>query len=95
MARDELWASETNCNENLCKAAFLWVLDVGGAADFLLARFLMTVCNGCASEVGSKVYQLPLQSAAAAATTQKSPNIHHTQTPFCCVLGCYPVLVEF
>ena len=57
----ELQASETSCNENSCKAASLWVLDMGGAADFLLACFLMFVCGGCASEVGSKVWQLPLQ----------------------------------
>ena len=60
-ACSEFRASEANYNENLCKAAFLGVLDAGGVADFLLARFLMTVCYGCASEVGSKVWQLLLQ----------------------------------
>ena len=60
-ARGELWASETSFNENSCKSAYLWVLDVDGPANFLLACFLMTVCDGCASEVGREVWQLPLQ----------------------------------
>ena len=60
-ARGKLRASETNRNENSCKSDFLGVLDAGGLADFLLARFLMTVCNGRASEEGSKVWELPLQ----------------------------------
>ena len=60
-AHSELRASETNCNEHSCKAAFLCVLDAVGATDFLLAHFLMTVCGGCALEVGSKVWQLPVQ----------------------------------
>ena len=60
-ARGELWASKTSCNKILCKAASLWVIDMSEAADFVLAHFLMTVCDGCASEVGSKVWQLLLQ----------------------------------
>ena len=60
-AHGELRASKTNYNENLCKSAFLCVLDAVGAVDFLLACLLMTLCSGCAVEVGSKVWQLPLQ----------------------------------
>ena len=60
-AGGKLRASKTSCNEHLCKVAFLGVLDAVGAAVFLLAHFLMTVCSGCASEVGSKVWQLLLQ----------------------------------
>ena len=54
-ARGELWASETNLNENSCEAVFLGVVAAVGATNFLLACFLMTVCNWCALEVGSKV----------------------------------------
>ena len=60
-ARDELRASETYRNEHSSEAAVLGVLDAVGAADFLLACFLMIVCDRCASEVCSKVWQLPLQ----------------------------------
>ena len=67
-ARDELRASETNRNKNSSEAAVSGVLDAVGAADYLLARFLMTVCIG--SGYQSVAAAATVESAAAAVATQ-------------------------
>ena len=57
-ACSELRASRASCDKSFCKAISLWVLDIkkiGREAGFALAYFLMTVCSGCALEVGGKV----------------------------------------